>query len=248
MLHSIEELENCIEKFKIKEIWFRDDTFTSRKRDVLEFCNLIIEKNLKIRWTIFTRVDTVDEEMIEILKKAGCYKIDFGVECGDQEILNFMKKGITIEKIRETFAICRKIGMQTHAFIMIGYPRETKETIEKTMKLTLEIADWASFNPVSIIRGTELYDLAVKEGYFTPRKMDFLTGESERENFCESKELPKEEVLRLTNLAYKRFYLRPAHIARLLILMIKDGTIWNFIKISPYVLKRIFGKFERVKW
>ena len=62
-----------------------------------------------------------------------------------------------------------------------------------------------------------------------------------------AKGLPKEEIFRLTSLAYTRFYLRPGHILRLLILMIKDGIIWNFIRISPYILKRVFGKYQRVK-
>jgi len=242
-----EEMKNCINEFKVSEIWFKDDTFTCKRKDVLELCDLIVKEKLKVRWTIFSRVDTVDEEMIRALKRAGCYKIDFGVESGDQDILDLMKKEITIKQIKDTFAMCRKIGMQPHAFIMIGYPRETRETIEKTIRLTQEIADWASFNAVSIIRGTELYDLAVREGYYTPRPMDFLSGQSERENFCDGKELPKEEILRLTGLAYKRFYLRPGHILRLLILMIRNGTIWNFIRISPYGLKRIFGKYQRVK-
>ncbi|MCK5013985.1 MAG: radical SAM protein [Candidatus Omnitrophica bacterium] len=242
-----EEMKNCVEEFKIREIWFRDDTFTLRRKDVLELCELIIKDKLKVRWTMFTRVDRIDEEMIIVLKKAGCYKVDFGVESGDQAILDLMKKGTTIEQIKNAFAICRKVGMQTHGFFMIGYPRETKETIQRTIGLAREIADWASFNSVSVYPNTELYDLAVREGYFAPRTVDGIKGQSVLENFCNSDELPTEEILRLTNLAYKKFYLRPGHIIRLFIFMIQDGTFWKFIRITPYVLKTIFGKYQRVK-
>ena len=242
-----EEMRNCVNEFKIREIWFRDDTFTCRKTTVMELCDLIVKEKLKVRWTVFSRVDTVDEEMIRALKRAGCYKIDFGVESGDQATLDLMKKGITIKQIKDAFRICRKAGMQTQGFYMIGYPRETRETIYKTIKLAREIGDWASFNPVSVKQNTELYDLAVKEGYFIPRRIDAFHGQSQLENYCNSKELPSQEILRLTNLAYKKFYLRPGHILRLLMLMAKDGIIWNFIRIAPYALKRIFGKYQRVK-
>lgn len=242
-----EEMKDCVERFKIKEIWIKDDTFTIRKKVVLELCELIKKKKLKIRWTIFARVDTVDEEMLRALKSAGCYKIDVGVESGNQEILDLMKKGLKIEQIREKFKLCRKLKMQTLAFFMIGYPHETRETIEKTIKFSQEIADWASFNAVAVVPGSDLYDLAVKEKYFVPRNVDGLLGQSELDNYCDSKELPREEILRLTSLAYKRFYLRPGHILRLLGLMIRDRTLTNFIKIFPYVLKRIFGRFQQVK-
>ena len=241
-----EEMKNCVNEFKIKEIWFRDDIFTCRRKDVLTLCHLIIKEKLKVRWTMFTRVDMVDEEMLRALKNAGCFKIDFGVESGDQSILDLMKKGITIKQIRDTFTTCRRVGIQTQGFYMIGYPRETRETVYKTIKLAKEIGDWASFNPVSIIKGTELYDLAVKEKYFTSKYMDGLSGQSVLENFCNSKELPTQEIFRLTSLAYKKFYLRPVHIIRLLILIIRDGIMWNFVRMSPYILNRIFGKFKRV--
>jgi radical SAM superfamily enzyme YgiQ (UPF0313 family) len=239
-----EEIKECVNEFGIREIWFKDDTFTLRKKNVLKLCDLMIKEKLKVRWTMFTRVDTVDEELVRALKKAGCYKIDFGVESGDQNILDLMKKGITIKQIRDTFEMCRRVGMQTHAFIMIGYPRETRETIEKTIRLTQEIADWASFNAVNIIKGTELYDLAVRENYYISKPMDFLSGQSERENYCNSPELPTSEILRLTSLAYKRFYLRPRHILRLLTIMIRDGNLLSFVTIILYALRKIFGKYQ----
>lgn len=241
------EMKKCVDEFKIREIWFKDDTYTARRKVVLELCNLIKNEKVKVRWTIFSRVDTVDEEMVKALKDAGCYKIDFGVESGDQRILDLMKKGITIEQVCKAFKICRNAGVQTHAFFMIGYPRETRETIEKSIRFAQEIADWTSFNAVTIIPGTELYDLAVRENYFIPKYVNGFLGQSEMENFCNSKELSTQEILRLTSLAYKKFYLRPGHILRLLGLMIKDGVFLNFIRIIPYVLKRIFGKFQQLK-
>ena len=242
-----EEMKSVIDKFKIREIAFKDDTFTINKKGVLELCELIKKEKLKVRWTIFSRVNTIDEPMIKALKEAGCYKIDFGVESGDQDMLNLMKKGITLEQVRKAFKLCRNIGIQTHAFFMIGYPRETRETIEKTIRFAQEIADWTSFNAVACLPGTELYDLAVRESYFVPRHIDALLGESDVENFCNSPQLPTEEILRLVNSAYKRFYLRPLHILRLLGFVIKDGAFMSFIRIAPYILRRIFGKFQQIK-
>ncbi|MCK5259588.1 MAG: radical SAM protein [Candidatus Omnitrophica bacterium] len=243
----LEEIKDCLERFKIKEIAFKDDTFTINKKVILELCDMIKKEKLKVRWTVFTRVNTVDEELLKVMKSAGCYKIDFGVESGDQDMLNLMEKGITLEQVRTIFKLCRDLGIQTHAFFMIGYPTETEETAEKTIRFAREIADWVSFAATSCLEGTRLYEFAVKEGYLVPKPINALLGESDVENLCNSPELPTERILQLVNEAYKRFYLRPSHMLRLLGFMIKDGTILNFFKTLPYILSRLFGKFQVLK-
>ena len=120
-------------------------------------------------------------------------------------------------------------------------------TREYAEELAKRLGDWASFNPVAIKENTELYDLAVREGYFIPRKIDAFSGESQLDNYCNSNALSTYEILRLTNLAYKKFYLRPFHVIRLLFLMTREGTIWNFCRIFPYIVKRIFGEHKHVK-
>jgi radical SAM superfamily enzyme YgiQ (UPF0313 family) len=242
-----EEIQQNVKEFNVREIWIWDDTFTINRKRVIDLCKLILSHNLKLRWKVMTRVDRIDEALLRMMKKAGCYRVEFGVESGDQSILDLMKKNITIEQIRKAFSLCKKIGLQTHAFLMIGYPRETKKTMLSTIRLALEIADWASFNAVSVFPGTALYDLAIKENYFKPRSINFFKGQTTHDNFCDSAELPTKEILKQVKQAYLMFYLRPFHIIHLIGLLIRDNQIISFIKIMPYIFQRLFGQYKRVQ-
>ena len=105
----VDELSECAE-LGIKDFLFYDDTFTVNKKRVLEICNEILSRGLRIRWDIRTRVDTVDREMLNILKKSGCAAIHYGVEAGNDRVLDVIKKGFTVAKVRETFEATKKGG------------------------------------------------------------------------------------------------------------------------------------------
>jgi radical SAM superfamily enzyme YgiQ (UPF0313 family) len=97
----IDEIKYLKEKFKIKQFHFYDDTITCNKNFIKTLCNRIIDENLNLHWSCFARVDTVDEEILGLMKKAGCFVIMYGVESLDEKILLDVKKGITVEQIRK---------------------------------------------------------------------------------------------------------------------------------------------------
>ncbi|MEW5728871.1 MAG: radical SAM protein, partial [Pseudomonadota bacterium] len=123
----------------IRELYFRDETFTADRQRVLDVCAGIRARGLKFSWICNARVDTVDREMLEAMKAAGCHLIKFGTESGNQEVLDAVKKGITLEQTRRAFKDCNEVGIATHAHFMVGMPGETYRTMEDTLELALEI-------------------------------------------------------------------------------------------------------------
>lgn len=158
------ELKELVKGYGVKYISFQDDTFTVRKKWVLELCGLILESNLKIQWSAQSRVDTLDEEMLAAMKKAGCVCLFFGFESGSQKILDFLNKGITPEQSVKAAKLCKKYGIVMLADIMMGIPTETGEDLDKTLGLVKEIRpellSIAYFTPII---GSDLYEYCKKE-------------------------------------------------------------------------------------
>jgi len=160
----ISEIKECVEKFGIREFLFHGDTFTMKKRWVIDLCKKIVDENLKIRWGCNSRTDTFDEERAEWMKKAGCWVVAFGVESGSQEILDKMQKGARLESAITAVNICKKVGLRSHAFYIIGLPWETKKTLNDTLKFAKKLdTDFFDFNIAYPLPGTELYEMAKKE-------------------------------------------------------------------------------------
>ncbi len=161
----IQELKFVVEKYGVKEINIDDPTFTLSKDRVIEFCRKLRENKLKILWTCNARVDNVDDEMLKEMKKAGCKMIRYGVESGSQEVLNKMKKGITIEQIKKAFKLTKKNGILALGGFMFGFPYDSRKTIEETIKLAKELKpDLIQASIPMAYPGTPLYEEAKKEG------------------------------------------------------------------------------------
>ena len=163
----IDEIEYVVKNFSINGFCMRDIVFTQKRAKVIEICNKIMERNLKIKFVFETRANLVDKEMLEILKKAGCYKINFGLESGNAEILkNVGKPGINKEVFKKAFRLTSEAGIMNMAHIILGLPGENKDTIKETYDFLKELkADSASFNFLTPYPGTKLYDLAVSKGW-----------------------------------------------------------------------------------
>jgi len=212
----IEEIEECL-KLGIKEFFFFDETFTINRERVLAICDEIIDRKLDISWEIRARVNTVDREMLIKLKKAGCERIQFGVETSTPEILKLLKKGITIDQVRNAFKMANKVGLTTFADFMIGLPTETREQILRTIEFSKELKPaYAQFSVTTPFPATELYELGFKKGLYTEDYWrDFAR--NPRKEFIPrvwEESLSREELISLLNYAYKRFYLRPGYILR----------------------------------
>ncbi|UCC92008.1 MAG: radical SAM protein, partial [Candidatus Aenigmatarchaeota archaeon] len=134
----VDEVEHCIKKYGLKTYKFFDDTLTADRKHAIAICKELIKRGIKTPWICNARVDTLDEETMRLMKKAGCYLYKVGVESGNQKILNWIKKGTTVQQIKRFFKTTKKVGIQTFASFMIGYPDETRETIKQTLDFAKE--------------------------------------------------------------------------------------------------------------
>lgn len=211
---AIEEIEQMINKYKVKEIIFRDDTFAVNRKFVNELCDELIKKkiNEKMKWSCSTRVDTVDKDLLLRMKKAGCWQIYFGVESGSQRLIDVINKNITLAQVRKTFSLCRKIGISTLAYFMMGLPSETRKESLKTIEFAKKLdPNWVQFTITVPYPGTKLYKIAEKDGTLKSKNWsEFLTwaGWADRDLIFVPKGRTSEELKKLQKKAMRDFYLR----------------------------------------
>ncbi len=144
-----------------------DDLFTANKKRVAAVCGEILRRELRLGWSAFARVDTVDEETLGIMKKAGCDAVSFGIESGNPEMLARVKKRITLDQARQAVAACRKVGMIAHASFMVGLPGETRQSLEDSLNFARELNIEHGYHFLSPFPGTTVrehvddYDLEI---------------------------------------------------------------------------------------
>lgn len=193
-----------------------DDLFTNNRQRVVEFCNLLIQKNLKITWKCANgiRVNTVDIELLRLMKKVGCYMVNYGVESGNQEILNNIKKGQTLNQVENAVRLTKMAGINCGCCFIIGNLGDTRTTIQETIKFAKKLnPDVAMFSILIPYPGTRIRDIIEGEGKILLNDWD------EYDNFrgkavFEHKELKKEMMEEMYKKAYREFYFRPGYIMR----------------------------------
>lgn len=143
----------------VEKIWFADDLFTLDKKRVLALCHHMKKEGLDLEWYCESRVDTIDKEMLETMKKAGCTWIGFGVESGNADILTYMRKGHTIQTVEKAFTITKEVGINRCAYFILGLPRDTPETVKDTLQFAMKIdPDSVEFSLPIPIPGTALWE------------------------------------------------------------------------------------------
>jgi len=137
--HVVDEIDECVNRYGIREILFQDETFTLNRSRVLETCELIRSRGLKFHWSIRARVDYVDREILHAMKEAGLTKINFGIESGNPEILKKMNRDIPLDVVRQAICWTKEEGLTTLGFFIIGFPGETEADVKETIKFALEL-------------------------------------------------------------------------------------------------------------
>lgn len=207
----IDEIKECIEKYNIRDFIFWSDIFNQDSLWVQRLCRMIIENNLKINFSANTRVDTLNEQTLALLKKAGCNLLSMGIESASQEILDKMGKKITVEQIKNAVSLIKKYKIQIYAYYVLGLPWETKETIEQTYKLAKELnTEFASFYTAAALQGTKFYDYAIKNrlGEINYEKPYYFPS-------VKSYALSADEIYEYNKKFNKEYYLRPRYILKM---------------------------------
>jgi len=211
----IAEMERCID-LGIKNFFIFDETFTVNKKRVIDLCDEIKKRKLKITWSCRSRVDTIDEEIMDKLKEAGCQRISFGVEAANEAVLKRLDKKIKISQARKVFKWMKNKGLISLADFMIGCPEEDKDKTYETIKLAIELdPDYAQFSLLTLFPATTLYKEALKEGVI---KKDVWLEFAKNPNPAFEPPLwniySKEEAKRLLAVAYRTFYIRLSYILK----------------------------------
>jgi anaerobic magnesium-protoporphyrin IX monomethyl ester cyclase len=210
---NVLELWRAQAKRGIKEIYIRDELFTAVPKRNRELCERMIAEKLDLTWICSSRVGVTREDLV-LFKKAGCHYMKFGVESGDQAILDRMNKGVQVEQIRETFRYCHEIGINTHAHFMIGCPGDTKETIQKTVDFAKEIdPTTATFGMLTPYPGTPLFDeIAEKNPEIRENLIDLEHLHSSSYFTDKICDLTSEELQEQVKKVHRAFFLRPGYI------------------------------------
>lgn len=165
--HVIEELKMLYHDFGVREFQIEDDNFTLNNSFVEKFCESLLSLRLKMSWSFPNgiRLDTIDRPLLKLMRKTGCYALNFGVESGSQRILDMIKKRVTLEQIREQLTMAHEEGFDIGGFFIVGFPTETKEEIEETImfarSLPLDRIGVFYFQPFP---GTPLFYELVEKG------------------------------------------------------------------------------------
>ena len=133
------ELKILHEKFGVNSVYFQDLEFCLDKRRTIEICELMTKNNISIEWGCTTRVTSVDEELLKKMKSAGCKFIAYGLETADEEVLNELNKGITLEKVKEAVKLTKDLGIKTVLTYMVGLPKDNKAAQERSFEICKEI-------------------------------------------------------------------------------------------------------------
>jgi len=227
----LDEIEFILENFPdVKEIMFEDDTLTVKRDRCREFCEAILARGLRFRWSANSRAD-VDYQTLRLMRQAGCRLLCVGVESGVQDVLDAMRKNLTVEKIRRFFADARRAGVRVHGCFLLGTPGETKETLEATLQFAKELnPDTAQFFPIMVYPGTEAYRWAEENGYLTTKNFrQWLTEDGMHNCVVSRPGLSAEELVAFCDRARYEYYMRPAYIVR------KLGDIL----FNPYEARRV---------
>ncbi len=235
------EIEECYYKYGIKNFFFKADTFTIDAQWASNLCDKIINSDLygKIAFTVNSRVKPLELDLLEKLKKAGCFMLAVGFESGNNETLKKIKKGTTREDNIRASKLIKKAKLPLFGFFMIGFPWETKEDITETLKFIFEIdPDFIEVHIAMPYYGTELYSQCVEyatvnckawgNDYFSPNTIGTQT-------------VSMDEIQKLRNKYLLKFYLRPKYLIKKVLYCVSKPTVLkNYIKHGIKLLRTIF--------
>jgi len=210
----MDEVEELIRKYRVRDIKFFDDTFTLDRRRLDRICELFHERGIDIPWSCLTKVNYVTKEMLEKMRKAGCWQVLYGIESGDPHMLKILKKGTTVEQNEQAIRWAQQVGLNVRADFIMGTPGDALESMEKTLQFAMRLnPDFAHFNKFTPYPGTEIYHNLVAQGYC----FDFTKACSQLDHsiimYC-PKGVDPVDYRNFIDMAYRRYYLRPAYILR----------------------------------
>lgn len=220
------EWKHLVEDLGAEEVGVLDDSANIRKKRLYQLADMLIENNLNhVPWIFVNgiRANLVDRELMKKLKEAGLRRTAFGVETGNPEILQAIDKNIDLDTIRNAFKICKEVGLETIAFMIIGLPGETRETMQDTINFAIELDPLiANFSMMTPYPGTKVWTQVKRHGRMLIQDWEDYVFFEQKARY-EMGEMTAELVEEMYRKAYRQFYLRP-------------GPIWRRVKTTDFWL------------
>lgn len=216
-------------KYGIRDLAVYDGIFGVNKERLFKLCEMLIREGLDLVWSCNFRIEMAEAKTLDIMKKAGCWSIAYGIESCSREILEFLQKNINLDMIRHALKLTKQAGILSKGYIMIGSPLETKDTMRKTLDAILELdLDILTVNSFTPFPGTLDYERAERFGVF---KRDWRLLNQHSLVFIPTG-LKQEEISYFIRLITRRFYLRPR-------------ILWKYLKmgLNPFYFKSLFFGF-----
>ena len=209
---------------QVKEFFFDDDTFTANLPRAREIAKKLAP--LGLTWSCNSRAN-LDYDTVKFFKDSGLRLFLVGYESGNQEILNRIKKGIQLDEARRFTKACHKAGVVVHGTFILGLPVETRETIEETIRYAMDLDVFSiQVSLAAPYPGTELFEMARQNGWFAKKdKTDIIHDDGLQQSTLEYPGLSKEEIFEAVEVFYRRYYLRPRPILRIIKTMLEDKDV-----------------------
>jgi len=201
------EIRLLTSQFGVKEVQFFDSNCAHREGPLREVCSAIISEKIDITWSAPNgiRIDSIDKELARLMKKSGCFQVSVGIESGSARILKQIRKGITLEMVKERVAVLRDAGIEVTGFFVIGFPGEKITEIEQTISFAERLPlTSASFSILTPLPGTDIYqEVCEKLDREVSKNLSFMGYQNNLSEASPTK------LARLQKKAYMRFYMRP---------------------------------------
>lgn len=208
----IEEIKFLIKTYGIKNINFWDDLWGLNRHWTEEFCRTMIKEKINISWSCERRVDTVDLEILKLMKRAGCYSIFYGVESLDQACLDAINKGIKVEQAEKVIRLTKEAGIETRVNFILGLPHETPAKVKAMVKKIIKLnPDYIKFNILTPFPGTALYE-EVKTGKWGAFEENYERATLYFATFLPFGYKSLAELEAMRRYAFRKFHLRPRYI------------------------------------
>lgn len=227
----VAEIEALISEFGAAEIRLFDDTFNAEPERVKAICRLMIKRNLRLPWTCLARVNRVNRQMLDLMKKAGCWQISYGIESGNDRVLAKIKKGITKKMAKKAVEMTYRAGIQPLGFFILGLPGETEETMKETIEFAKSLPlNAANFSIATPYPGTALWLSAKKRGFLKNISYGKLVVNLPGKLYYVPEGIEAKTIQKYERIAYKEFYRNPKFILRQLGEIESLPEFWRKIK------------------
>ncbi len=241
----VKEIDELKRGYGAREIFFWNDTITANKKWLHELCDILITEKMDITWSAGTRVDIVDPDTLETMRRSGCWWLLYGVESGVQELLDLLDKKTTLKQARDAVKWSNDGGIETTASFMIALPGETPELARETIRFALEIKPtYADFHITTPFPGTKIFEDAHKYGRLN---MDFSRYDCYEPVFVPFGYRDEQEIRKMLSLAKRSFYFRPSYALKKLAKVRSFGDIhriWRgFVRLLAFLSKS--KRFQR---